>query len=128
MTESCHRLRCQYQVAGVFDDTIPRLFINILKLPVPPMRVRCLTSLKKLEPYADDWERLAEGMPFRSWTWLQHWWRHYGLEDNDAARQRLAVLCVFDARTLVGIAPWYYEYTAIRGRTLRPLGWLPSLS
>ncbi len=86
------------------------------------MRVRCLTTLKKLAPYADDWERLAEGMPFRSWTWLQHWWRHYGLGDNDAARQRLAVLCVFDARALVGIAPWYYEYSAIRGRTLRPLG------
>lgn len=85
------------------------------------MRVRCLTTLKKLAPYAEDWERLAAGAPFRGWTWLHHWWRHYG-QDKEDASQRLAVLCVFDSRALVGIAPWYYESTALGGRKLRPLG------
>lgn len=84
------------------------------------MRVRCITTLKKLAVYADDWERLAEGMPFRSWTWLQNWWWHYGREDQTQAT--LAVLCVFDAKQLVGIAPWYLENSAVRGRVLRPLG------
>lgn len=70
-----------------------------LKLPVPPMRVRCLSTLKKLAPYAEDWERLAAGVPFRSWTWLQHWWRQYGPEHSPAANSRLAVVCIFDART-----------------------------
>ena len=42
------------------------------------MRVCCLTTLEELAPYADDWERLSSGVPFRSWTWLKHWWRSYG--------------------------------------------------
>ena len=84
------------------------------------MRVRCFNTLKKLSPYADDWERLAEGTPFRSWTWLQHWWRHYGRAES--GRNRLAVLCVFDARSLVGVAPWYLEQGMVRGRTLCQLG------
>ena len=73
------------------------------------MLIRRFTSLDELAPYADDWERLAAGVPFRSWTWLWHWWRHYGpRKDGDRSRSRLAVLGVFDdANSLVGIAPWY---------------------
>ena len=84
------------------------------------MQVRCFTTLNKLAAYADDWERLAEGMPFRSWTWLQHWWRHYGREESSGSD--LAVLCAFDAKQLVGIAPWHFENAALGGRVLRPLG------
>jgi CelD/BcsL family acetyltransferase involved in cellulose biosynthesis len=88
------------------------------------MRVFCLTTLAELAPYAEDWERLAAGMPFRSWTWLSHWWRQYGpRSDTEELRTRLATLCVFDdADTLVGIAPWYLDCSAVRGRVLRPLG------
>ena len=88
------------------------------------MRIFCLTTLAELAPYADDWERLAGGVPFRSWTWLTHWWRHYGPQsDGEALRTRLATLCVFDdADALVGIAPWYLDCSAMRGRVLRPLG------
>ena len=88
------------------------------------MRIFCLTTLAELAPYADDWERLAGGVPFRSWTWLSHWWRHYGPQsDAEALRTRLATLCVFDdADALVGIAPWYLDCSAMRGRVLRPLG------
>jgi CelD/BcsL family acetyltransferase involved in cellulose biosynthesis len=88
------------------------------------MRVFCLTTLAELAPYADDWERLAAGVPFRSWTWLAHWWRHYGPQsDAEALKTRLATLCVFDdTDALVGIAPWYLDCSAVRGRVLRPLG------
>jgi hypothetical protein len=88
------------------------------------MRIVCLTSLRELEPYADDWDRLAAGMPFRTWTWLSGWWRHYGpLRDADVMRLQLAVLCAFDdAETLVGIAPWYLETSTLRGRMLKALG------
>jgi CelD/BcsL family acetyltransferase involved in cellulose biosynthesis len=88
------------------------------------MRVSCLKSLKELACWADDWERLAAGVPFRGWTWLSHWWRHYGSQSNDGtSRSRLAVLCVVDdADALVGVAPWYLEQSAVRGRVLRPLG------
>ena len=56
----------------------------------------------ELAPYAEPWDRLAAGVPFRSWTWLSHWWRHYGR----TRRTRLLVLGVFDqADLLVGAAP-----------------------
>jgi CelD/BcsL family acetyltransferase involved in cellulose biosynthesis len=88
------------------------------------MRIVDFTSLDELAPYADDWERLTSGVPFRSWTWLSHWWRHYGPEnDTDALRTRLAVLGVFDdTGLLIGVAPWYLESSAVHGRVLRPLG------
>ncbi len=88
------------------------------------MRVYCFTSLDELTPYADDWERLAAGLPFRGWAWLSNWWRQYGPQnDAEALRQRLATLCVFDNdEALIGIAPWYLDCSPIRGRVLRPLG------
>jgi CelD/BcsL family acetyltransferase involved in cellulose biosynthesis len=87
------------------------------------MHIRCLTSLDELAPYADDWDRLAADSPFRRWTWLSHWWRHYGpTSDTEALRSRLATLCVFDDTALIGVAPWYLECSAMRGRVLRSLG------
>jgi CelD/BcsL family acetyltransferase involved in cellulose biosynthesis len=87
------------------------------------MRVLCATSFDEMAAYADDWDRLAGGMPFRGWTWLSHWWRHYGpANEAEAARTRLATLCVFDGDALVGVAPWYVERSAMHGRVLRPLG------
>jgi CelD/BcsL family acetyltransferase involved in cellulose biosynthesis len=81
-------------------------------------------TLDELAPYADDWDRLAAGEPFRSWTWLSRWWMHYGPQtDAEARRCRLAVLGVFSEEgTLLGIAPWYVDHTAMQGRVLRPLG------
>jgi hypothetical protein len=88
------------------------------------MRTVCISSLDELAPYSDAWERLTDGVPFRSWAWLCHWWRHYGPRNPSEARHlRLAVLCVFDeSETLVGVAPWYLECSARHGRVLRPLG------
>jgi CelD/BcsL family acetyltransferase involved in cellulose biosynthesis len=88
------------------------------------MQVRCVTTLEELRPYVGEWDRLAGGLPFRSWTWLSHWWRHYGpSKDAEAARTRLATLCVFDDNgALSGVAPWYLDCSAMRGRVLRPLG------
>jgi CelD/BcsL family acetyltransferase involved in cellulose biosynthesis len=88
------------------------------------MRVFCATSLDDLAPYADDWDRLAAGVPFRGWTWLSHWWRVYGPQtEADALRTRLAMLCVADdTNALMGVAPWYLDSSALHGRVLRPLG------
>jgi CelD/BcsL family acetyltransferase involved in cellulose biosynthesis len=86
------------------------------------MRTVCFNSFDELGPYAGDWQQLASGVPFRSWTWLSHWWQHYGPPDDSGAR-RLAVLGVFDdAGGLMGIAPWYLDCSALHGRVLRPLG------
>ncbi|HUT14285.1 MAG TPA: GNAT family N-acetyltransferase [Thermoguttaceae bacterium] len=88
------------------------------------MRVHCLYDLDELAPYADDWDRLAAGVPFRSWAWLSTWWRHYGLDDPPArGRKRLFVVCVFDhTDRLLGLAPWYRDFSASQGHVLRPLG------
>ena len=86
--------------------------------------VRRFTALDELAPYVGDWDRLAAGVPFRSWTWLSNWWRNYGPQtDAEARRTQLAVLGVFDdAGTLLGIAPWYIDHSAKHGRVLRSLG------
>ncbi len=84
------------------------------------MRTYLLTDLRELAPYARDWDRLAGGVPFRSWTWLSTWWQFYG-ENRPAAR--LFVPCVFDDRQrLVGVAPWYLDEVPGWGRIVRPLG------
>ena len=85
------------------------------------MEVLRLSTLEELAPYADPWDRLARGVPFRGWTWMSTWWRHYG--DGPHGRSRLYVLCVFDgAGALVGVAPWYLDVSAAQGRVLRFLG------
>ncbi len=83
------------------------------------MRVFCLFDLDELAPYADDWDRLCGGVPFRSWAWLSTWWRHYG----DTPGAQLFVPCAFDdGDRLVGVAPWYLDCGGPRGRVLRMLG------
>lgn len=85
------------------------------------MQVLRLGSLRELAPYAEPWDRLARGVPFRGWTWASAWWRHYG--DGREGRSRLYVLCVLDgAHALVGLAPWYLDVSAAQGRVLRFLG------
>jgi CelD/BcsL family acetyltransferase involved in cellulose biosynthesis len=87
------------------------------------MRIRLFTSLEQLAQYADDWERLAAGVPFRGLGWLGNWWHHYGPHSRaERGRAKLAVLGAFDAGALVGIGPWHLETTAIGGKTLRLLG------
>ncbi len=88
------------------------------------MQVFRFTTLSEMASYADDWDRLAAGVPFRGWTWLSHWWRHYGPQNEaESSRTCLATFCVFDdANALVGVAPWYLDCSALGGRVLRQLG------
>jgi len=87
------------------------------------MQVKCLSKPEQLAPYADDWDRLSAGVPFRSWTWLSTWWRHYGRSGGASRQRRLYVLATFDpVGTLVGLAPWYLEAGRGKGRTVRMLG------
>jgi CelD/BcsL family acetyltransferase involved in cellulose biosynthesis len=80
------------------------------------MEVVRFVNIQELQVHAAAWDRLASGVPFRSWAWLATWWRHYG------ASSELYVLGVFDHGELVGIAPWYRTVTRQHGRTLRLLG------
>ncbi len=80
------------------------------------MEVIRFSNLDELKVHADIWDRLAAGIPFRSWVWLETWWRHY------CAIGELYVLGAFECGRLVGIAPWYRTSTPLHGETLRLLG------
>jgi len=89
-----------------------------------PMRACCLREMSEVAAYADVWDRLAAGMPMHTFPWCASWWRHYGPSDATAARQlQLHVLAVFDeSDRLVGVAPWYRQWTPTAGWALRSLG------
>jgi hypothetical protein len=102
-----------------------------------PVQIAWYHSLSSLEPYRDAWNALAAGVPFRSWTWLSTWWRHYGGDGDQAdasqrgQRRQLRVALVLDsgiangaaaAPQLVGVLPCYVAPTLVHGRVLRLLG------
>jgi CelD/BcsL family acetyltransferase involved in cellulose biosynthesis len=86
------------------------------------MRVEPLTVPGALADVAADWDRLSRQVPFRSFDWLDAWWRHYSAAAASAARR----LCVLAVRAgdgaLIGLAPWWLETTLAGGRVLRFLG------
>lgn len=88
------------------------------------MHVTQFTTFAELAPLAADWDRLAQGGPFRSWLWQSAWWRHYGsVPSEQRQKRRLYVLVVFGTDGVpVGIAPWYCDSTLAKGRILRFLG------
>lgn len=92
------------------------------------MQVHTLHALSELASYRDEWDRLAGDCPFRSWTWLGTWWRHYGGDGEqtiDAERRRrreLHTLLAFDSDKLVGVLPGYTVRSLAHGSTLRLLG------
>jgi CelD/BcsL family acetyltransferase involved in cellulose biosynthesis len=86
------------------------------------MQVVRLTSLDELAGLRDEWNELAGGVPFRSWEWLESWWRVY---QQPASRQvsELFTLAVRDSPgRLAGLAPWYVQRSASQGRVVRFLG------
>ncbi len=86
------------------------------------MQVYEFRTLEQWASYAQPWDRLAAGVPFRTWTWLSHWWRHYGSSASGQS-PRLMVLGVFDqADVLVGAAPWCLESSGPWGEVIRWLG------
>ncbi len=77
-----------------------------------------LLGAESLPALAGDWNRLAGSVPFRSWEWLETWWRHYRTADTE-----LILLAVRDDEDrLVGLAPWYLHVSAAHGRVVRFLG------
>lgn len=106
------------------------------------LKIVPFTQWEALRPWADQWDRLAQGVPFRSWAWQSAWWRQYGevrppataeaqrtpvpqtvAQAPRGASAALWILGVFapDAG-LVGLLPLYRETTWGLGRVLRFLG------
>jgi CelD/BcsL family acetyltransferase involved in cellulose biosynthesis len=86
------------------------------------MQIVRFNNLDELAPYADAWDHLSASVPFRGWTWLSTWWRHYGADAKSTDRE-LCVLAVFDdGESLVGLSPWYVQSTTAFGSVVRMLG------
>jgi CelD/BcsL family acetyltransferase involved in cellulose biosynthesis len=92
------------------------------------MHVVRITTWSDLTALETSWNALVSSVPFRSWDWLATWWKYYG---EHAADKHLYVLAVYDnadsheahsVRPLIGIAPWYFDRSPIKGNVLRWLG------
>jgi CelD/BcsL family acetyltransferase involved in cellulose biosynthesis len=82
------------------------------------LHVERIDDEQQLPLIAEQWNALAGEIPFRSWEWLEAWWRHYRTEGDE-----LCILTVRNAQQeLVALAPWYLSSSPIFGRVLRFLG------
>ena len=92
------------------------------------MRIVCCQNVYQWSQLQTDWDRLAGGCVFRTWRWLNTWWRHYGdLSASDATNLRVLLAFAYDGRAgaesqLAGALPCYLQDSAIAGRVLRLLG------
>ena len=97
------------------------------------MRITLARQLEHLEPHKDQWDRMAAGVPTRSWGWLASWWQTFGQGDYGPSvpgkmgrrglRGHLFVPCVMDdCGKLIGLAPWYVQRHPVFGRVIRWLG------
>jgi len=81
------------------------------------MHVTRISTTEELERLAPDWNRLSQGIPFRTWQWLLNWWKHYN------ANKSLYTLAVRDDDgILIGVAPWFMEDRRGDGRVIQFLG------
>lgn len=85
------------------------------------MYVTRATSLEDLPLSPAEWDRLAAGRFFATWTWIECWWRHYSRDRR--RRLELYTLLVYDGHgRVVGIAPWYLERSLAGSGTVHFLG------
>ncbi|MDZ4779152.1 MAG: GNAT family N-acetyltransferase [Planctomycetia bacterium] len=85
------------------------------------MYVSRMTSFDQVPLAPAEWDRLAGGRFFLTWTWLECWWRHY--QQDAGNRHELYILGVYDdAGRVIGLAPWYLERTTTGAGVVRFLG------
>jgi CelD/BcsL family acetyltransferase involved in cellulose biosynthesis len=99
-----------------------------------PLQVFQLSTLAELASLRLRWNELAAGVPMRTWEWHENWWRVYGNTCPTKRREmpaghgevygkELYLLTVFEPPDrLIGIAPWYLEFSETQGRVMRFLG------
>jgi CelD/BcsL family acetyltransferase involved in cellulose biosynthesis len=81
------------------------------------MHVERIRTQDELNNLTLEWPCLTRGNPFRSWQWLCAWWQHFGTAGD------LYVLAARNENNaLIGLAPWFIEQSATRGRAIRFLG------
>jgi CelD/BcsL family acetyltransferase involved in cellulose biosynthesis len=77
-----------------------------------------LAATDDLEALAGVWNSLAGNVPFRSFEWIESWWRHYRLDG-----WQTYLLKIEDGTgQIVGIAPWYISRSPLAGRVIQFMG------
>ncbi len=88
-------------------------------MSVPVTSTSMLVEASALSPaLAADWNRLAGDIPCRRWEWLEPWWRHYALADDEL----FALIARDDGGQVRAIAPWFIRGSLAQGRVVRFLG------
>jgi CelD/BcsL family acetyltransferase involved in cellulose biosynthesis len=86
-----------------------------IRLGKTTMLVRRHDTLAEIATLAADWNRLADGHPFRTWEWLGSWWETYG----EGKLESFVVSVTDDSGRIVLLAPWWMETSLARGRLVR---------
>jgi CelD/BcsL family acetyltransferase involved in cellulose biosynthesis len=87
------------------------------------MQVRIIESESDFAGLGEQWNALlsrsSANTIFLTWEWLYSWWEHFN------AGRKLAIMLVYQDDRLVGIAPFYYEASRIKGLIpMKSLQWL----
>lgn len=99
-----------------------RSVLTAMCVSVENLTVEQLTCLNGDHALVTAWNILAGDNPFLGWEWLECWWRHYGSSQPDG-RRSLLLLAVRDSiGRMVGLAPWYLDYSLLDGWAIRFLG------
>lgn len=88
------------------------------------MHIQRINTADELQPLREEWNALSGGVPFRSWEWMEAWWRHHqDVCSAGGSPGQLFTLAVYDDDgQLIGLAPWYLAQTSRRGCVIRFLG------
>ena len=92
--------------------------LSTLPIEAASLRVVAVRNDVEFEDLKAPWNQLAGEVPFRTWNWARHWWRHY----RDSRSELFTLLVRDENNDLMGIAPWYVSCTPSRGRVVQFLG------
>jgi CelD/BcsL family acetyltransferase involved in cellulose biosynthesis len=91
--------------------------------PTTMIHVREINDIDHLDAYRADWDSLLRQTPratfFRSFDWLEAYWRHYG--DPAGPNQRLRVLIIAADDRVIGILPLVVRVEDTRVGNVRTL-------
>ncbi|HEX3725055.1 MAG TPA: GNAT family N-acetyltransferase [Pirellulales bacterium] len=88
-------------------------------ISTPGLQIIRLSSAAQLAPWRNEWNALAGDVVFRTFDWLECWWRSYATSKD----QQLLVLAVLDPQgRLAGVAPWYVDRASHDRSVIRFLG------
>ena len=82
------------------------------------LSVRRLSTVAEFDEFAGAWNLLAGDVPFRSYEWIEAWWRHY----EQPGMEPFVLVVLDEDGEVAGLAPWYRKQGALFGRTLGFLG------